>query len=429
MGIIAIISYIIISLVLLIAFLGIELAFISANKFSIELGKKKGTSSGILWSRFSDNPESFTASFVVLATLTFALFALSFSMLTQYFWSWVTLVLPHLPANTIYYSKIASDILISGLIVVFLHYATRAYFRYRNFSILSSNLVARMVRIFHGLIGGLANAFLSLSEWILKYILNINLPAKRPNFLKTDIDQFYSNTKHINEEDSNDLNKEMFDNALAIRDTKLRECLVPRKEIVRIEKTASIAEAKRLFIETKLSKLLVIEDNIDNIVGYIHQLDLFTKPSAIADIIKPIPIVPDNMNATDLMNKFAEESKSIAWVVDEFGGTAGIVTMEDLLEEIFGDIKDEHDEEAEFIEQQISENEYILSGRLELDYIADKFNLEFLPDADSETLSGYIIELNQNIPQEKDRVVIGQHEFNIVSVNGKMIETVKMRVL
>jgi CBS domain containing-hemolysin-like protein len=429
MGIIAVIIYLVLSLVLLLVFLGIELAFISANRFSIELGKKKGTSSGILWSRFSKNPESFTASFVVLSTLSFALFALSFSMLTDYLWTWVRQTLPDLPSNTIYYGKIISDILISGTIVVFLHYRTRAYFRYRNYTILSSSIVASIVRIFHGLIGGLAKLFLNLSEWILKYILNINLPAKKPSILKTDIDQFYSNNKHINEEETTDLNNEMFENALAIRDTKLRACLVPRKEIVRIKKSATIAEAKAMFIETKLSKLLVIEENIDSIVGYIHQLDLFTHPTSIEAILKPIPVVPDNMNATDLMNKFAEESKSIAWVVDEFGGTAGIVTMEDLLEEIFGDIRDEHDEEAEFIEQQISEDEFILSGRLELDYIADKFNIVFSEDTISETLSGYIIELNENIPQEKDRVIIGRHEFNIVSVNGKMVETVKLKLL
>ena len=199
MGIIAVIIYLVLSLVLLLVFLGIELAFISANRFSIELGKKKGTSSGILWSRFSKNPESFTASFVVLSTLSFALFALSFSMLTQYLWTWVKATLPHLPSNTIYYGKIISDILISGTIVVFLHYRTRAYFRYRNYTILASSMVSSIVRMFHGLIGGLAKQFLNLSEWILKYILNISLPTKKPSILKTDIDQFYSNNKRINE--------------------------------------------------------------------------------------------------------------------------------------------------------------------------------------------------------------------------------------
>ena len=129
------------------------------------------------------------------------------------------------------------------------------------------------------------------------------------------------------------------------------------------------------------------------------------------------------------IEKTIEERKSIAWVVDEFGGTAGIVTMKDLLEEIFGDIWDEHDDEAKFIEQQISEDEFILSGRLELDYISDKFDIVFSEDAISETLSGYIIEFNKHIPQEKERVIIGRHEYNILSVNGKMVETVKLKLL
>ena len=136
----------------------------------------------------------------------------------------------------------------------------------------------------------------------------------------------------------------------------------------------------------------------------------------------------DHLSANEI-EKIIEESKSIAWEVDEFGGTAGIVTMEDLLEEIFGDIRDEHDDEAEFIEQQISEDEFILSGRLELDYISDKFDIVFSEDAIYETLSGYIIKLNENIPQEKERVIIGRHEYNIVSVNGKMVETVKLKLL
>jgi CBS domain containing-hemolysin-like protein len=202
---------------------------------------------------------------------------------------------------------------------------------------------------------------------------------------------------------------------------------VPRKEIIGLESTATVEELSKKFIETKLSKLVVYEQNIDNILGYIHQLDMFKRPATIQDILLPIPAVPASMSATDLINKFTRERKSIAWVVDEFGGTAGIVTMEDVLEEIFGEIHDEYDSE-EFVEKQISENEYIFSGRLELDYIAEKYGLEF-PDNESETLSGYIVHYHETIPQQKERIIVDDYEFDIINVSDTRIEMVKLKVL
>jgi CBS domain containing-hemolysin-like protein len=172
----------------------------------------------------------------------------------------------------------------------------------------------------------------------------------------------------------------------------------------------------------------VYDENIDNIQGYIHQLDLFKNPPGIDSVLLPIPTVPESMSATDLMNKFSKERKSIAWVVDEFGGTAGIVTMEDLLEEIFGDIRDEFDTE-EFVEKQLSSNEFIFSGRLELDYITEKYKLYFPEDEDAETLSGYIIQNNEEIPKQKDSIIIGNYQFSILNMSDTRIETVKLKVL
>jgi putative hemolysin len=184
---------------------------------------------------------------------------------------------------------------------------------------------------------------------------------------------------------------------------------------------------RQKFIETKLSKLVVYEGNLDNITVYVHQLDLFKGPENVQAILLPIPAIPESMSATDLISKFTKERKSIAWVVDEFGGTAGIVTMEDVLEEIFGEIHDEYDSE-EFVEKRISENEYIFSGRLELDYLADKYELDF-PDDESETLSGYIINHHETIPQQKDRIIIDDYEFDVLSVSDTRIEMVKLKIL
>jgi CBS domain containing-hemolysin-like protein len=173
--------------------------------------------------------------------------------------------------------------------------------------------------------------------------------------------------------------------------------------------------------------MVVYSGNLDNILGYVHQLDLFRKPTDIQSVLLPIPAVPESMSATDLINKFSRERKSIAWVVDEFGGTAGIVTMEDVLEEIFGDIKDEYDTE-ELVDKQLSENEYIFSGRIELDYINERYDFDF-PENEAETLSGYIIEQYKSIPRQKERIILGRYEFDVLNVSNTRIETIKMKVL
>jgi CBS domain containing-hemolysin-like protein len=220
---------------------------------------------------------------------------------------------------------------------------------------------------------------------------------------------------------------QLLENAQEFPKVKIRQCLVPRKEVVGIDIQASIEDIQKKFVDTKLSKLIVYENNIDHITGYVHQLDLFRKPVSIKSVLLPIPAVPESMSAADLIGKFSNERKSIAWVVDEFGGTAGIVTMEDVLEELFGEIEDEYDREK-FVEKQISENEYIFSGRLELDYLEEKYGFDF-PENDSETLSGYIINFYETIPQQKERIIIDDYEFDVLSVSDTRIEMVKMKKL
>ncbi|MFT3932019.1 MAG: transporter associated domain-containing protein [Chitinophagaceae bacterium] len=241
------------------------------------------------------------------------------------------------------------------------------------------------------------------------------------------LEHFFHQNHEPGEDSSKELNTELFENALSLPNIKVRQCLVPRKEITGIDINADIEAARKKFVSTQLSKLLVYEGNIDHIVGYIHQLDLFKQPAEIKSILLAIPAVPESMSATDLINKFSKERKSIAWVVDEFGGTAGIVTMEDLLEEIFGDIRDEYDTE-EFEEKKVAEDEYLFSGRLEVDYLNEKYNFD-LPADEAETLSGYIISEHEKIPRVKERIIIGDYEFDVMSVSDTRIEMVRMKVL
>ncbi|MGL6068684.1 MAG: hemolysin family protein, partial [Sediminibacterium sp.] len=300
----------------------------------------------------------------------------------------------------------------------------KAIFRAKNDTLLG--FFAPLANFFHSLFLPLTDIFVNMSQWILKYIFNVRVNAKSEAFTKVDLEHFYQQTKEQDEE-VQELNTELFENALSLPSIKIRQCLVPRTEVEAIDATATIEEARTQFIQTKLSKLLVYEGNIDNIIGYIHQLDLFNKPHEIRSILHPIVAVPESMSATDLINKFTKEHKSIAWVVDEFGGTAGIVTMEDVLEEIFGEIQDEYDVE-EFVEKQLAEDEFIFSGRLELDYLNEKYQLNF-PEGDSETLSGFIINEHETIPKQKETIIINNFRFDILSVSDTRIEMVKMKVL
>jgi CBS domain containing-hemolysin-like protein len=265
-----------------------------------------------------------------------------------------------------------------------------------------------------------------MANWMLRYIFNIRIKEKKDNLPPGTLETLFQQSDDVDFE-AEEMNTELFENALELPKVKIRQCLVPRKEVIGVDIGCSVEDARQKFIETKLSKLVVYEKTIDSIVGYIHQLDLFKNPTDLQSILLPIPAVPESMSATDLIGKFTRERKSIAWVVDEFGGTAGIVTMEDVLEEIFGEIHDEYDSE-EFVEKRLAENEYIFSGRLELDYICEKYGIDF-PDDESETLSGFIISHHETIPQQKERIIIDDFEFDILTVSDTRIEMVKLKVL
>jgi CBS domain containing-hemolysin-like protein len=399
-------------------FAGIEVAFVSANRLNVELKKKQGKSSGIILSRFMDHPAAFIGTCFVGFTICMVAYGLLFSeLMRSTLWNPVHINNPWL--------KLAFDTLLSTLIVLIAGiFIPKAVWRARNDTLLV--FFAPLFSLFHGIFNPITTALVAISQWMLKNIFNVRVKENTEPFSKVDLELFYQQTGE-QDEDNPDLNKDLFENALSLPNIKTRQCLVPRTEIEAIEINSTVEEARQRFIETKLSKMVVYEDNIDTILGYMHQLDLFKKPKEIRTILLPIPAVPESMSATDLINKFSKERKSIAWVVDEFGGTAGIVTMEDVLEEIFGEIKDEYDTE-ELSEKQESETEFTLSGRLELDYLNEKYNFDF-PAHESETLSGYIINEHKTIPKLKERIIIGHYEFDVLEVSDTRIETVKMKVL
>ncbi len=419
---------IIASLLLIGFFSGIEIAFVSANKLSLELNRKQGTYAGKTWGAYADKPARFIGTTLVGVNIVLVVYGLLIGGMLSPVWEWIRNQLPKSVSGSVEYIKLFTETVLSTLILLFVEFLFKAIFRARNNEILSNGIISYVVSFFYWLLSGIAAFFVNIAEWMLKVLFDVKLHEKKDVFSKIDLEHFVQQTKHNEEEDTSEINKELFENALSLSEVKLRECLIPRKEIEGVESTASVAAVKEKFIQSKLSKLVVYENNIDNITGYIHQLDLFKNPATVKEVLLPIPTVPESMSATDLMNKFSKERKSIAWVIDEFGGTAGIVTMEDLLEEIFGDIKDEYDTE-EFVDKQLSANEFIFSGRMELDAITEKYELEFNDVESAETLSGYIIQKNEAIPKQKERIIIGNYEFDILNVSDTRIETVKLKVL
>ena len=405
-------------------FAGIEVAFVRANRLAIELKKKQGLTSGLILSNFMENPTLFIGTSLAGFTVFLVIFGLMVGAAFQPVWNWMITKM-HMSGSYVNAIHLFFETLVASLfILLFGEFIPRALFRAKSDGLLS--FFAQMMDFCSRLFSPLTGFFAGIAQWILKYVFNVRIDERKPVFSGVDIENFLQSTGDTQLE-TQDLNKNLFEAALALPKVRVRECLIPRKEIEGIEANQGMAEVRKKFVATRLSKLVVYEGNLDHVTGYIHQLDLFKDPPSIKAILHSIPAVPESMSATDLINKFSRERKSIAWVVDEFGGTAGIVTMEDLLEEIFGDIRDEYDTE-EFEERKLSNDEFIFSGRLELDYLNRKYDLE-LPENESETLSGYIINQHETIPHLKDRIIIGDYEFEILNVSDTRIEMVRLKVL
>lgn len=411
---------IIISILLNGFFSGIEIAFISANKLSIELKKKQGRQSGFIISHFLDHPTRFIGTCLVGFNIFLVIYGLIIGHILEPFWNKLgPSVINHLESL-----KLVIEVLVSTAFVLVIEYIFKAIFRAKSDAVL--HFFASPMNFFNNIFGGIAQTFVAMAEWILKYIFNISINQQKEAFSRGDLEHYYQQTKDVDEENQ-ELNTELFENALSLPSVKVRSCLVPRREVVGVNINTPLAMVKQKMIETKLSRIVVYDGSIDNISGYIHQLDLFKQPLDIKSILLPMPVVPESMSATDLINKLSRERKSIAWVVDEFGGTSGIVTMEDVLEEIFGEIRDEYDTE-EFVEKQLSDNEYIFSGRLKLDDLNEKFEFHF-PENGSETLSGYIIQHHENMPKQNEKIILGNYQFDIMNMCDTRIELVKMKVL
>jgi CBS domain containing-hemolysin-like protein len=275
----------------------------------------------------------------------------------------------------------------------------------------------------------LSSLFHSLSRWLIKKIVGSDLVESKQSFTKEDLEYLVKETA-VTDGDGHDeadhLNSEIFEKALYLKDVKVRSCMVPRPELHAVDINEGFDALKRKFVETKLSRIIIYDDVIDKIIGYVHHFDLLKTEQSFKQMIRPIQAIPETMTARDLMLQFIRDKKNVAWVVDEYGGTAGIITLEDLMEEIFGEIKDEHDDES-LAEKKVSETEFVLSGRLEVDYLNQEYNLE-IPEGEYSTLSGYIISGFEHIPEAGTAIDLNGFHIKVLKASDKRIELVNLKV-
>ena len=403
------------SVILIGFFSGYEIGFVSANRLSLELKKKQGSRSGKIIAGFLEAPTQFIGTCLIGLNISLVVFGILFEeLLHTHIWS-------HLGLGD--GAILVGNTFVSTLVILFIgELVPKAMFKARAASLI--NTFAPVAQFFHILFKPLTVVLVNTAQWVLSNLLQVKMVYKKEAFTKVDLAHFVQQTNPHQEQQ--ELNTDLFENALSLPDIKVRKCLVPRTEIIGVDMLTPISELKAIFIETKLSKLIVYNDTLYNIVGYVHQLDLFKKPTEIKAILHPILLVTESMNAADLINLFSKKRKSIAWVVDEFGGTAGIVTMEDVLEEIFGEINDEYDEQ-EFLEKKLSANEYLFSGRLELDYLYEKYGIDFAADS-AETLSGYLIHKHEAIPKVREVIHLSHFDAEILLVSDTRIEKVKLTI-
>jgi putative hemolysin len=410
---------IILSILISAFFSGIEIAFISANKLLIELKSKQGSYSAKILSPFINNPSRFISTTLVGNNIGLVIYGVYMAaFLDPYIQQYV----PASNQSTILLLFIQT--VISTLIVLVTgEFIPKVLFRINPDIIL--RVLAFPFLLAYYIFWPLVHFITWLAKLILNKILRVQFSESIVVFSKVDLDQYVTDSVEDLDEDA-DVDTEIFKNALDFSNVRLRDCMTPRTELVSIDIDSSTEELYAKFIETGLSKVLVHQGTVDHIIGYVHQRDLFKKPRSVRGILLPIEIAPETMPANEMLNTFTRTHKSIALVVDELGVTAGIVTIEDIMEEIFGEIEDEHDVE-QLTELQLSEHEYLFNARLEIDYLNSKYELN-IPEGDYHTLGGFIYALHENIPVKGEHLRIDEFEFTIISINNNRINEVKMKV-
>lgn len=404
-------------------FSGMEIAFVSSNRLKIELDLKKNKFSAKLLNPFYKNPSRFIGSLLLGNNIALVVYGIVMAKMLE---PSIRQILPQAILND--FSVLLTQTLLSTvLILIVAEFLPKILFRINPNTVI--NAFALPVWLFYYLLYPFIILYIGFAEFILKYIFRMELSHDDYHFSTIDLNDYLREYgSHEEHDESNNHDIQLFQNAIEFRHVKLRECMVPRTEIEAIKNTDTIADALKVFEETKHSKLLVYENNIDNIIGYIHSYDVFKRPKHIVEVLRKIEVFPETYAANLLLRHFIQARQGIAVVVDEFGGTAGIVAMEDIIEEIFGEIEDEYDEELDR-EEELADNEFIFSTRLEIDYLNKTYKLN-LPESDEyETLAGFILHHHESIPDLAEEISITNFRIKVLKASDNKIEEVWLKVI
>nr|WP_315208627.1 hemolysin family protein [uncultured Flavobacterium sp.] len=415
------ISIIILCLILSAFFSGMEIAFVSSNKIYLEIEKKQDNFVSKILTKLTEKPTNFIVTMLIGNTIAMVVYGFFmgelllrwFAALGYYLSDWFNLMLQILVSTLVilitaeFLPKVFFQIYANSLIKIF---AVPAYFFYKFFYFIST-------------------FFIGISDFILKKFFKTDGDTIQLYFSKIELGN-YITEQMSSVEDNEMVDSEilMFQNALEFSGVKARDVMSPRTEIIAVDIFDSIENLKELFIETGYSKIVVYQNSLDDIIGYVHSFDLFKKPNNIKEIVISVEFVPETIFIKDAMNLLTKKRKSVAVVLDEYGGTSGIITIEDIVEELFGEIEDEHDSDEELIEKELGDGVFVFSTRFDVEYLNDTYKLA-IPESDSYgTLGGFIVDFTKEIPQKGEAITIGSYHFIIEEATNKKIELVKMTV-
>ena len=412
------ITIVIVTLLFSAFFSGIEIAFVSSNRLKLELDKSSDSFISKTIAIFSRDESNFIASMLIGNNIALVIFSISMTKLLDPFLNEVI--------SSSFLLLFTQTIISTIIILMTAEFIPKVIFR------INPNYMLKIFSLplifFYFLLYPIVFVMLAISGFVLKYIFRLEINEVNQLFSKIDLDEYLESlTQYTNSNSGNNIEVEMLQNALELSNIKVRECMVPRTDMAAINIKSSVEQLLKLFIETKYTKIPVFKDNIDNIIGYVHSADLFKKPITIKSVMLPIPIVSESLTANEMLNTFIKKNKSIALVVDEFGGTSGLVTVEDVTEEIVGEIEDEHDI-ADIIDEKISDTEYLFSSRMEVDQINNKYNLELPESEEYETIAGLFLSLHEDIPIKGESIKYENKLLLIDSVDEKSIKLIRIMV-
>lgn len=419
--------FLVLFMILLSAFFsGTEIAYFSANRLKIELRNKQGELNARILSGFMHKPGTFITTLLIGNNLALVLYGLGFSRLLD---PWMQEIAPSSASGFSLISILLQTIISTLIILLFGEFIPKAIFRRDPDRMIQ--LISFPMLLFSWILFPVSWIVSRISYALMKYVFRVSTVGEKLVLGRTDLDRFMKETLHSEDgsgkEGNPDIDTEAFNKALDFNKTRVRDIMVPRIDIEAIPADISVPEIRNRFLETGLSRLVVYEDTLDQIKGTVHSIELFKRPATIEEMIQPVLIVPETMPAHLLLREFTQKRKSTAIVVDEFGGTSGLVTVEDLVEEILGDIEDEHDapEEEDLLEKQEGPNEWLFSARQSVDYLNETYAFD-LPEGDYATLGGFVLHIAETIPAAGDHVPFKDLIFTIVEAEHNRIETLRV---